>query len=143
MKIPVTVVDDEQVDRYTVRRRLSRHGGFRDVVEVESGDVFLDVHCSGASDIETDGLPLLILMDINMPGRNGFETVREMEVRQSKGLAVPSIVVTMLTSSGNPRDKAEADKLPLVRGYIEKPLDADGAQRLFDLYHAELKARAA
>ncbi len=110
MKIPVTVVDDEQVDRYTVRRRLSRHGGFRDVVEVESGDRFLDVHCSGASDIETDGLPLLILMDINMPGRN---------------------------------DKAEADKLPLVRGYIEKPLDADGAQRLFDLYHAELKARAA
>ena len=28
MKIPVIVVDDERVDRYTAKRRLERHGGF-------------------------------------------------------------------------------------------------------------------
>ena len=31
MKIPVIVVDDEKVDRYTVRRRLAKHGGFDEV----------------------------------------------------------------------------------------------------------------
>lgn len=140
MKIPTMIVDDEKVDRYTARRRLERHGGFGEVIEAESGDAFLETHCSVPGAWPKDGLPVLILMDINMPGRDGFETVAELDRRHQRGMGPPSLVVTMFTSSSSPRDRARAAALPLVRGYAEKPLDAAGAEALDALYSAHLRS---
>lgn len=134
MKIPVMIVDDERVDRYTARRRLDQHGGFAAPMEAESGDIFLDSYCSDPDRWAQDMAPVLILMDINMPGRDGFATVAELGQRQKSGLGPPSLVVTMFTSSSNPRDRQRAEALPLVKGYAEKPLNAAGAQALFELY---------
>lgn len=133
MKIPVLIVDDERVDRYTARRRLDQHGGFDPPMEAESGDIFLDRYCSESW--PSEAAPVLILMDINMPGRDGFATVTELEHRNKAGQGPPSLVVTMFTSSSNPRDRQRAEALALVKGYAEKPLNADGAQALFELYH--------
>lgn len=135
MKIPVMVIDDETVDRYTAKRRLDKHGGFDEVVEVASGDQFLEKYCNEKNGLQPDR-PLLILIDINMPGRNGFETIAEFEKRQKLGVAPQAVVVMMFTSSGNPKDKAAAASFSLVRGYIEKPLDATGAEELYQIYRA-------
>ena len=139
MKIPVIVVDDERVDRYTAKRRLERHGGFDEVKEAVSGDAFLEDFCSEQVAWPKGGLPELILMDINMPGRDGFATVAELERRNRLGIGPPSLVVTMFTSSSNPRDVARAMTMPLVQAYEQKPLDSTGAGRLHDLYMAHLK----
>lgn len=136
MKIPTIVVDDEKVDRYTAKRRIEKHGGFGTVHEAVSGDAFLEEYCSGHCAIELAGLPLLILIDVNMPGRNGFETIAELEIRQKEERAPPTVVVTMVTSSTNPRDKAAAERLALIRGYALKPLDAEGTEEIFQLYQA-------
>lgn len=143
MKIPVIVVDDERMDRYTAKRRLDRHGAFDEVLEAESGDIFLARYCSESGKWLPGSLPVLILMDINMPGRDGFETVEELEQRHKLGLGPPSLVVTMFTSSSNPRDRERAEELPLVKGYAEKPLDAAGAQALQDLYMQFIRSNGA
>ncbi|PJE35492.1 hypothetical protein CVM52_16890 [Pseudooceanicola lipolyticus] len=143
MAIPVIVIDDEQVDRYTVKRRLARHGGFDEVLEARSGDAFLIDYCDRIPPIEFDSAPVLILIDINMPGRNGFETVEELQRRQDEGRAPPSVVVMMFTSSSNPNDKQRAKALPLVNGYIEKPIDAAGVEQVFDLYRSHVTGKAA
>ncbi|MCB1341270.1 MAG: response regulator [Pseudooceanicola sp.] len=134
MKIPVMIVDDEKVDRYTARRRLLQHGGFAEPLESESGDAFLEIHCSTPGQWPASAPPHLILMDINMPGRDGFATIEELERRHGAGLGPPALIVTMFTSSSSPRDRARADELRLVQGYVEKPLEAEGARRLYDLY---------
>ena len=136
MKIPVIVVDDEKVDRYTVRRRLAKHGGFDEVQEARSGDDFLERFCTGHICAGPKGDPLLVLIDINMPGRDGFETIAELEDRVRYGQSRASVVAMMFSSSTNPRDKARADALKLVSGYVEKPMSAEGAQRVFELYRA-------
>lgn len=141
MKIPVIVVDDEQVDRYTARRRLDRHGGFGEIREAVSGDAFLDEYCTKPNAWPKGTLPMLILMDINMPGRDGFATVAELESRNAAGLAPPSLVVTMFTSSSSPRDRERASALRLVQGYAEKPLDTAGAEALCDLYTEFLRSK--
>lgn len=143
MTIPVIVIDDEQVDRYTVKRRLARHGGFDEVLEARSGDAFLVDYCDRIPPDDFGGAPLLILIDINMPGRNGFETVAELERRQNEGRAPSSVVVMMFTSSGNPRDRERANALALVNGYIEKPIDAAGVEKVLEIYRAQVRGNAA
>ena len=134
MKIPGVVIDDEKVDRYTAKRRLSQHGGFEDLQEALSGTDFLEDYCTGHCPVELGGRPLLILSDINMPLLNGFETLEALMERQAAGLAPPSVVVMMFTSSSNPSDRERARGIPIVRSYIEKPIDAADAEDIFRIY---------
>jgi len=77
----VFVVDDSQLIRDTIVKRLSKEGFA--VKSFESGEGVL-----GALDHET---PDLVLMDLKMPGLNGRKTIEEMEKR---GLTVPVVILT-------------------------------------------------
>lgn len=136
MKIPVVVVDDERIDRYTVKRRLAKHGAFDEVQEASSGDTFLEMLVQGSIGSPYPELPLLVLMDINMPGRNGFETVAELERLQEAGQVGKSIVAMMFTSSASQSDKQQADSMGLVKGYFEKPMSNTGAERVLEIYRS-------
>ncbi len=61
--------------------------------------------------------PALIFMDINMPGKNGLETLREVS-----GL-LTDVPVIMLTAYGELDEVLEARKQGLVRHYITKPFN--------------------
>jgi len=128
------VVDDEVVDRYIVLRHLSKESDFGEVREMPSGQAFLDAFFSDQSLRISDDVPLLILMDINMPGLNGFETVEEMQRRKEQGFGPTSIVVLMFTSSNNPTDKQRAQELDFVNGFITKPLSDTKVDAIRKLY---------
>ncbi|MEM7213544.1 MAG: response regulator [Pseudomonadota bacterium] len=129
-------MDDQDVDRYIVKRRLSRSEGFGEVMEAPTGDDFLKDFFNGDGSKKVASLPLLVLMDINMPGRNGFETVEELQKRMAEGRGPESVVIMMFTTSDNPADRERALQLDSVKGYIVKPLDDDGIQRIRDLYYS-------
>jgi two-component system response regulator (stage 0 sporulation protein F) len=61
--------------------------------------------------------PSLIFMDINMPGKNGLETLREAKHMLN------GVPVVMLTAYGELEDVLEARKQGLIRYYITKPFD--------------------
>ncbi|MES1146923.1 MAG: response regulator [Solimonas sp.] len=62
--------------------------------------------------------PNLILVDVNMPGMDGFALVSELQY-----LSPPAYCkVAMLTSSDADRDRDRARKLTLISAYIIKPL---------------------
>ncbi len=69
---------------------------------------------------ETGGtLPSIILMDINMPGMNGFETVEK--IRSDENFrTIP--IITMLSSSDEILDIEKAKKVG-ADDYCEKPFD--------------------
>lgn len=135
MKIPIVIVDDDENDRYLVKRNIKKNGSFGDLVEMHSGEMFLEqffnseLPCKGAGN-----KPILVLMDVNMPGRDGFETAEEAQRRIAEGKGPESIVVMMFTSSNNISDKKKAEELKIVKGYISKPLDGDGIQYIQETY---------
>ncbi len=64
--------------------------------------------------------PGLIFLDINMPGKNGWDFLAEYN-ELSKDIH-DRAVVTILTTSVNPDDRDKAAEFPVVKEFVNKPL---------------------
>jgi CheY-like chemotaxis protein len=105
----VLVVEDEPENRLFIGLMLRTEG--YDVAEAEDGAAAFDM-------LEQDPLPELILLDVMMPGLNGwqvFERLRE-EPR------LRCIPVVMLTALAQRADVERAVELG-VDGYLTKPFE--------------------
>ena len=130
----VAIVDDSEVDRYTVKRRLSQVSGFEDILEFSAGDTFIDRYFKPLRLDPNSHADLIVLMDINMPRMDGFETVTEMERQLNGGNGVKSCVVMMFSSSDNPNDQRRAEQFDIVQGFIVKPFGESDISRLKDYF---------
>lgn len=103
------IIDDEEGIRELVDRTLSREG--YDVLTAESG--------KRAIEMMKDGTPDLILLDINMPGLDGWETLDKMEEEGiTEDAPVMMFTVEELTFVKMLREDIEG-----LVGYMEKPFD--------------------
>ncbi|MGD1210639.1 MAG: response regulator transcription factor [Candidatus Acidiferrales bacterium] len=117
----ILIVDDEPQIRRVLRTTLTSQG--YTVAEAKSGDEALEQI--------RDERPDLILLDVNMPGRSGLETCREIR-------ATGDVPIIMLTVRNSERDKVQA----LDAGaddYVVKPF---GAEELMARIRAALRRAA-
>jgi sigma-B regulation protein RsbU (phosphoserine phosphatase) len=112
----VLIVDDAEFNRHFLEQIL-RKKGFRNIVCAESGENALAL----TSQIEPD----CILLDVLMPGIDGFETCRRLRT-EKRFARTPIIMQTSLTGKEDRRQAFEAGASDI----ISKPLD-----------HAEIEAR--
>ena len=104
----IMVVDDSPTERHVLSEILSKQG--YQVVSVESG---AEAVIKSKSD-----MPDLILMDVVMPGQNGFQATRTI----TRDDATKHIPVVMLTNKNQETDKVWGMRQG-ARDYITKPIE--------------------
>ena len=116
------LIDDNEADNVYHEIMIRRAGFDGEILVFESGIDALAFFMQDHLDV-----PTCIFLDINMPMLDGFEMAE-----QATPLLIdkPSLVLLMLTSSGSPADRERADALPIIQGYVIKPLDVATVQKL-------------
>lgn len=110
--VKVMVVDDEEDIRYLVRSLLETRGV--EVVEAECGEECLQ--------ILEKFTPDLILLDVMMPGIDGWEVLKRIKSDDN----FKSIPVAMLTSIDPTVDDMMREEFDTLTDYIMKPSLQEG-----------------
>lgn len=107
MKIRVLVVDDDPGVRYMVRRILENRG-----IEVDEAE-------NGAEALESlkETKPDLVLLDVMMPGMNGWEVLRRIKGDENLK-SIPVAMLSAVDPSVDDMMRAEFDELV---DYVLKP----------------------
>ncbi|MCE9579646.1 MAG: response regulator [Deltaproteobacteria bacterium] len=113
----ILVVDDD-VDNQTYLRRLLNRHGYTDVATASGGGEVLD----DIGRLDAD----LVLLDLHMPGRDGFDVLAELGQRLADNCFIPIVV---LTSDPRPESRQRALQLGAT-DFLTRPFD-----------HHELMAR--
>lgn len=121
-KCPVMMIDDDEVDRYLLKRMLDKLDLTNHIFEATNGQTALDYltdnHNQNISPVYFP--PKVIFLDINMPIMNGFEFLDAFASLRENNPIYTSSVLTMFTSSENDRDKMKASEYDFVKGYLVK-----------------------
>jgi len=120
MRMPkrVLIVDDSKTMRGIVRKILSASRYALDVSEAEEGVAALK---------RLDGGVDLILLDYNMPGFNGLETLAEIK------RVAPQVAVVMITSTEDKEVAAKAQDLGAT--FLKKPFYPADIDAVLDLLY--------
>lgn len=123
----VIMIDDNEDDLLFTRIAFERCGREADLMQFVKAQDALAYLARGEM---TE--PALVLLDINMPGMSGFDFLQAYE-RLPQANRTSLVVVVMLTSSNDERDKERAFQSPMVKDYVNKPIARPRAAELLDL----------
>jgi CheY-like chemotaxis protein len=116
--ITILIADDDPDDRLMAKDALFQTLNVNDIFFVEDGEELMDyLHGQGKFSNGSAPRPDLILLDLNMPRKNGSEALRE--IRQDPNLRHIPIVV--LTTSKEEEDIYKSYEVG-VNSFITKPV---------------------
>lgn len=111
LALPVWIVDDDEDDQQFIRSAFLNGNPSISVLSLRDGEELLPKLA------ESDELPRLILLDINMPRKDGFETLTELR----SVAAYANLPVVMLTTSSSEEDCQRCLALG-ANDFLTKPL---------------------
>ena len=106
----VLIVDDSPTETHKMTQILDKHG--YEVLTAESGE-------DGVAKAKQT-LPDVVLMDIVMPGLNGFQATRQL----SKNASTSHIPVIIVTTKDQETDRLWGQRQG-AKGYLTKPIDGN------------------
>ncbi|MFN8154544.1 MAG: response regulator [Bacteroidia bacterium] len=115
----VLIIDDDPVNNFLCRQLLHQmtpETVIHDFTNPLDGIRFLQ----DGGDTQSANDKILLLLDINMPGMNGWEFMDEFAKLPAS--LTSKFTIHILSSSVDPDDKNRADANPQICSFVEKPL---------------------
>ncbi|MCR5735241.1 MAG: response regulator [Lachnospiraceae bacterium] len=110
----VVIVDDDVMNLKLAGRLLSEKG--MRVTALRSGELFLDY-------VRDNGTPDLVLLDVKMPGMDGFEVLERLR-NTEEDLSLETTPVVFISAISDSTDEERAAAAGAA-GFIKKPFDPD------------------
>ncbi len=132
--LPLLVIEDSSEDIETLRWAMKKLERRNPLQHCTDGDTALELlRGQGAHAAKSPLWPALILLDLNLPGTDGREILRELK----QDARLKSLPVIVLTTSSSPRDIRDCFREG-ASGYLVKPVDLPlflkMTNRLFDYW---------
>jgi len=124
------LVDDNVDDNFFHERVIKQSNVSESVIAKQTGMEALE-YLKSMND-NNNVHPELILLDINMPGMNGWEFLEQYNQLEEKFKS--KVVVIMLTTSENPDDKIKAEKMNMAPYFKTKPLTVEMIEDITEKY---------
>jgi CheY-like chemotaxis protein len=120
-KHSVFIVDDDEDDRESIRDAFLENKHNQDYIFMKNGDQLIE-YLHKKEPVSTS---VVILLDLNMPGKDGKDVLREIKNNES----FRPIPVIVLTTSSSDKDRAMSYELG-ANCFVTKP---DSYQELMDI----------
>lgn len=115
----ILIADDDHDDRLFMEQALRKNGFIQDIQFVEDGEELMDyLRQEGRFAAQGAPWPNLLILDLNMPRKNGFQALEEIK-NDPKMRRLP--VVVMTTSSAD-EDVVKTYNLG-VNSFVTKPFN--------------------
>jgi len=119
-------VDDDEIFRFIVKG-LMKEGGFSDrITYFDDGDrailKMIEISKNGGKG------PKIVFLDLSMKHLEGWQLIDLLNEFESCSNIV------LVTSSINPKDRLRAEKEPLVKGYLTKPVQREDLEKYIEKF---------
>ncbi|EPG75526.1 response regulator receiver domain protein [Leptospira fainei serovar Hurstbridge str. BUT 6] len=115
----ILLVEDNPADVRLTLEALGEVPKSKNLIVVNDGEEALD-YVKGEGSYSGNSRPDLILLDLNLPKKNGFDVLKELK----EDPELRRIPVVVLTTSGSDRDILQTYNLH-ANSYIQKPVEFD------------------
>lgn len=115
--ITILLVEDDEGHSLLIRKNLRRSGFTNDIVPFTNGQAVLDYLFGEGSQGEPADTPMLILLDLNMPGLSGLQVLERIK-SDERTRRIPVII---LTTTDDSREMSRCYDLG-CNLYITKPV---------------------
>jgi CheY-like chemotaxis protein len=118
--VTIVLVEDDPGHARLIEKNLKRHV-YNNIIKLSDGQQAVDfLFSEGPYTDSTCPSPIVVLLDLNMPGLDGYEVLRRMK-EDSRTRKIPVII---LTSTDDTREVSRCYELG-CNVYIVKPVDYD------------------
>src|SRR5690242_13667165 len=135
---PILVVEDNENDALLIRRTLKKAGLPNRALFLKTGEraICYLVGLGRYSDRKKYPLPAVLLLDLKLPGMNGFEVLERIRANP----VCHDLRVVVLTSSEALKDVSKAYSLG-ANSFLVKPLEFDNIRAFFSTLEAQLSSK--
>lgn len=114
----ICVIDDDSIYQFTIVKTLESIDLEKEIMVFSDGEEALNFILENIKD--TNELPDIILLDINMPIMDGFQFMEEyIKIKPRLG---KEITIYMVSSSVDPSDIERAKEIREISDYLIKPI---------------------
>ncbi|MEP7263675.1 MAG: response regulator [Bacteroidota bacterium] len=126
----VMIIDDTKIDRYIASHTMKKTNFAREIIEFDLAKkaiVYLE-----ENQHLPEALPEIIILDVRMPEMDGFQFLERLSLLPQS--LKQSCCIVMLSSSLDPADHDRAERNPVVKKFMNKPLSKANLEEIKKLY---------